>query len=171
MVMIITQEEFELCIPQYQRLIITVCLAFTRNYFDAEDLAQETFLSAFKSLSGFGGNNLKGWLTAIAANKCRDYIKSPGRRLQRLSQEELNCLEDSRGYPTERAEENAVQEKILRLCGKLKEPYRDVATGYFCEDKKLSDIAAETGQSLKTLQTRLYRSKKILKILWKEELP
>jgi RNA polymerase sigma-70 factor (ECF subfamily) len=171
MVMIITQEEFERCIPQYDRLIITICLAFTGNYFDAEDLAQETFLSAFKNLIGFDDINFKGWLTAIAANKCRDFLKSPSRRLQHLSQEEMECIEDICGSPTERAEEDDVQEKILFLCGRLKEPYKDVATGYFCEDKKLSDIAAETGQSLKTLQTRLYRSKKILKVLWKEELP
>jgi RNA polymerase sigma-70 factor (ECF subfamily) len=167
--MIITQEEFADCIPRYQRLVITVCLTFTRNYFDAEDLAQETFLSACKSLGGFDGANAGGWLTAIAANKCRDYLRSPARRLSALSAEELDCVEDPGGSPTERAEENAANEKILRLCGRLKEPYRAVAAGYFCDGRKLADMAADTGQSLRTLQTRLYRAKKILKILWKEE--
>ena len=60
-------------------------------------------------------------------------------------------------------------ERIYSLCEKLKEPYKTVAVNYFCEDIKLSDMAKETGQNFKTLQTHLYRSKKLLKDLWKEE--
>ena len=41
----IEKEQFERFIKQYERLIITICLSFTQNYFDAEDLAQQTFLA------------------------------------------------------------------------------------------------------------------------------
>ncbi|MBE6058460.1 MAG: sigma-70 family RNA polymerase sigma factor, partial [Clostridium sp.] len=60
-------------------------------------------------------------------------------------------------------------ERIYRLCNKLKEPYRTVAISYFCKDIKLSHLAKETGKNIKTLETQLYRSKKLLKDLWKEE--
>lgn len=168
MVMVITKEQFAGCITEYQRLIITICLSFTHNYFDAEDLAQETFLSAYKSIDRFDGVNLKAWLTTIAANKCRDYLKSSARKTTSLTDEEIACLEDTQLSPAENVEKKASSEMILSLCGKLKEPYKTVATGYFCEDRKLSDMAQDTGQSLKTLQTQLYRSKKILRVLWKE---
>lgn len=167
--MMITQEKFASCISQYQRLIITVCLTFTHNYFDAEDLAQETFLSAYKSLNGFDGKNMKAWLTTIAANKCRDYLKSPARKTVCLTNEDAECIVDTGSSVAESAEEKASSQKIIRLCDRLKEPYKTVASGYFCEGRKLSDMAMDTGQNLKTLQTRLYRSKKILKALWEEE--
>ena len=52
----------------------------TGDYFAAEDLTQETFLSAFRHMDSFTGTNEKAWLCRIASNKCIDYLKSAGRR-------------------------------------------------------------------------------------------
>ena len=46
----------------------------TADYFAAEDLAQETFLSAYEHFRNFDGSNPKAWLCRIATNKCIDYI-------------------------------------------------------------------------------------------------
>jgi RNA polymerase sigma-70 factor, ECF subfamily len=165
----ILEEQFVQYIKQYEKLIFTICFSFTKNYFDAENLAQETFLSAYKNIDKFVGDNLKAWLTTIAANKCRDYLKSPGRNIDNLTEEDYEYLEDNRGSPEEIVIGIDADERVHRLCIKLKEPYKTVAISYFCNDLKLSDIAKETKQSLKTLQTQLYRAKKLLKVLWKEE--
>lgn len=162
-------DEFAGFVRQYERLVITVCLAFTKNYFDAEDLAQETFLSAYRSFERFDGKNPKSWVTAIAANKCRDYLRSPVKRRTALAGEELTCVADEGDSPQTLMEREAGDERAEKLCRKLKEPYRSVALAYFCEGKKLSELAAETGENLKTLQTRLYRAKKVLQILWRKE--
>ena len=167
--MVIQKEQFANYIKQYERLIITICLSFTKNYFDAEDLAQQTFLSAYTNFGKFDGLNFKAWITTIAANKCKDFLKSPLRSFHSLSDEELECLKDMGETPEDTLLKNHSTKKIYDLCEKLKEPYRAVAVSYFCEDIKLSDMAKTTGKSLKTLQTHLYRSKKLLKVLWKEE--
>ena len=73
MVIAIEKDLFASLVKQYERLIITICLSFTKNYFDAEDLTQQTFLSAYQNYESFDGNNIKAWLTTIVANKCRDY--------------------------------------------------------------------------------------------------
>lgn len=169
MVIAIEKEQFVSCIKEYERLIITICLSFTKNYFDAEDLAQQTFLSAYQKWESFDGNNIKAWLTTIAANKCRDYVKSKARTTISLSEEEYEGLEDRGESPEETVVKNNTMERILSLCNRLKEPYRTVAVSYFCKDIKLSHLAKETGQNIKTLETQLYRSKKLLKDLWKEE--
>jgi len=168
--MAIQKEQFADYIKQYERLIITICLAFTKNYFDAEDLAQQTFLSAYANFNKFDGVNFKAWLTTIATNKCKDFLKSPVRAINSLSHEEFEGLVDMGETPENTFLEKDSRDKVYSLCEKLKEPYRAVAVNYFCEDIKLSDMAKDTGQSLKTLQTHLYRSKKLLKVLWKEEL-
>lgn len=167
--MIIKKEQFESYIKQYERLIITICLSFTKNYFDAEDLAQQTFLTAYTNLGKFDGGNFKAWLTTIASNKCRDYLKSPARTTGSLCQEDYEYLEDKSDLPEDTLVKKNTSERIYNLCEKLKEPYKTIAIKYFCHDVKLSDMAKDTGQSLKTLQTQLYRSKKLLKALWKEE--
>ena len=162
-------QQFERYVAQYKGLIITICLSMTKNYFDAEDLAQETFLSAYRNFGKFNGRNPKAWLTKIAVNKCRDYLKSPAYQNLYLSDDDTAFIVDSDITPEEQAEKNSSEFMVQRLCGRLKEPYRSVARCYFCEGKKLSQMAKETSQSVRTLETQLYRSKKLLKVLWKEE--
>lgn len=166
---IIRNDEFASYIKQYERLIITICLSFTKNYFDAEDLAQQTFLSAYTNFSKFDGVNFKAWLTKIATNKCKDFLKSPSRRVDSLSDEDYQFIKDDGDLPEDTLLKKQSKKAIYSLCEKLKEPYKTVAINYFCEDIKLSDMAKDTGQNIKTLQTHLYRSKKLLKVLWEEE--
>jgi RNA polymerase sigma-70 factor (ECF subfamily) len=168
-VMHIKAQQFENYVAQYKGLIITICLAMTKNYFDAEDLAQETFLAAYRGMERFDGKDPKAWLTTIAVNKCRDYLKSPVHKNLFLSESDMAIIADTGTAPEEQAEKNSSEALVRKLCGRLREPYRSVAQGYFCEGKKLSQMAKETGQRLRTLETRLYRSKKLLKVLWKEE--
>ncbi|HHW30217.1 MAG TPA: sigma-70 family RNA polymerase sigma factor [Clostridiaceae bacterium] len=169
MVKIIKKEQFIELVKQYENLVFTICLSFTRNYFDAEDLAQETFLSAYNNIDNFDGKNFKGWLTTIAANKCRDYLKSPARNITCLSEADIEDIQDNKELPETVVINTDSENRVFYLCNKLREPYRTVSINYFCKNRKLSDIARDTGENLKTLQTRLTRSKKLLRDLWKEE--
>ena len=74
------EEQLAALIDSYQNLIFSICYKMTSDYFASEDLAQETFLSAYKHLGSFDGRYEKAWLCTIAANKCRDYLQSAGRR-------------------------------------------------------------------------------------------
>ena len=67
------------------------------------------------------------------------------------------------------AEVKFSQEEARRLCGRLKDPYRAVAVAYYCEDLTLAEISKLTGDNPKTVATRLYRAKKLLKIILSEE--
>lgn len=154
---------------QYKGFVAAVCFSVTKNYFDAEDLAQETFLAACRNFGRFDGRNPEAWLAAIAVNKCRDFLRSPACRNVPLSDEDMELLADGDPTPEEHAERESSDLRVRSLCGRLKEPYRSVAEGYFCGGKKLSELAEETGQNLRTLETRLYRSKKLLRTLWKED--
>ncbi|MDR3552954.1 MAG: sigma-70 family RNA polymerase sigma factor [Clostridia bacterium] len=165
----IRQEQLTEYISQYGRLIFTICLSFTGNRFDAEDLTQETFLAACKHLGSFDGRSPKAWLTTIAANKCRDYLKSPARDITALTDEDWSCIEDKHTVPEEEILKCEADEEVYRLCMKLKEPYRRVSLAYFVRGAQLSELALQTGCSLKTLQTQLYRAKHILRELWKKE--
>lgn len=169
MVVVIQQQQFTNYIKQYERLIITICMSFTKNYFESEDLAQQTFLAAYKNYKKFDGKNFKAWITTIAVNKCKDYIKSHARKTERLSYEEYQLLESKDSFTEDIVMQKYDKKRIYNLFQKLKEPYKTVAINYFYKDIKLSDMARSTGQKLKTLQTQLYRSKKLLKVLWEEE--
>lgn len=59
---------------QYGNLVYSICYRITNDYFDAQDLTQETFLSAYRHLDAFDGANPKAWLCRIASNKGLDYF-------------------------------------------------------------------------------------------------
>ena len=60
---------FAQIVSQYTKLIFSVCYRLVDDYHEAENLTQETFLTAYKAIDNFVGDNYKSWLVTIAANK------------------------------------------------------------------------------------------------------
>ncbi len=163
------KEQLAAYIEQYSRLILTICYSMTRDRFDAEDLAQETFIAAYRNLDDFDGRNIKAWLTTIAANKCRDYLKSAARRITPAAGENFEEMRDDSALPEDMLLRDDSERRMRALCGKLKEPYQTTACRHFCDNRSAGEISAETGRNIKTVQTHIYRAKAMLRELWKEE--
>ena len=160
--------DIESYITLYADLVYTVCLSFTRNPFDAEDMAQETFLAALAHKDRFDGANPRAWLTRIAANKCRDLLKSAARTRTDYPDEALDEFEDPGGSAELEAERELSEQDARALCNRLDEPYRTAALLYYCDGLSFAEIAEKTGAPPKTAATRLYRAREKLKILAKE---
>ncbi|MBE6032187.1 MAG: sigma-70 family RNA polymerase sigma factor [Clostridiales bacterium] len=160
---------WEESLREYSGLVFTICYTMTGDYFEAEDLAQETFLSAYRNLHRFQGENMKAWLTKIASNKCRDYLKSAARKSLPSSDESFIALADPEPLPEDVILQKDVNAKLYRLCGKLKEPYQTVALEHFVRGRDPAQIALDQGKNVKTIQTQIYRARSMLNHLWKEE--
>ena len=159
----------ESAMEQYGRLILTICSTMTGDRHEAEDLAQDTFVSAWRNLDHFDGANMKAWLVTIASNKCRDYLKSAARRSAPAPQETFDLVADGSPLPEHAVLERDMETRLRICCERLKEPYRAIAVSHFCEHKSPQEISAETGKNLKTTQTQIYRAKALLRTMWKEE--
>ena len=71
-----TDGAFEQLVTDYQRLIYTICRQMVKDPDTAEDLVQETFLSAYTNIDRCDPAFYKQWLVRVAANKCKDHLKS-----------------------------------------------------------------------------------------------
>ncbi len=70
------QEKFALLVDKYQGPIYNLVYRLTGNHSDAEDLAQETFIKAYKSLNNFQiKKKFFSWLYTIAINLTRNHLK------------------------------------------------------------------------------------------------
>lgn len=150
-------------IESYKNLIFSICLKMTNDYFAAEDLTQETFLSAFRALQQFDGENEKAWLCRIATNKCLDYQKQAARRIMPSEDTELAQYQSNVGLPESDYMKKEVYERLKESCKQLKPPYDKISYLYFVEEQKAEEIAAITHKNIKTIQTQIYRARAMLR--------
>jgi RNA polymerase sigma-70 factor (TIGR02960 family) len=73
-------DAFDELINRYRREIHVHCYRILGSFQDAEDLLQETFLSAWQALESFDGRSLRAWLYRIATNRCLNYLRDSSRR-------------------------------------------------------------------------------------------
>lgn len=164
-------EYFIKILNKYEKLVFSICYRMTKNYFDAEDLTQETFLALYKALPRFDRKNPKAFVARIATNKCLDYLKRAERRVDATEEEEMVNYPSSGTEPEKLLMEKELAEELYRACLGLKPPYREVALAYYCKGQTAVQIAALQGKKTKTVQTQIRRARGMLqKHLEKEEM-
>jgi RNA polymerase sigma-70 factor, ECF subfamily len=83
-------EAFGEIVTRHRRPIYQVCYRFVGNHEDATDLAQETFLRAFRAIGSFKGDASVGtWLYRIAVNVCLNRVSSRGVRVEPIDDRDL----------------------------------------------------------------------------------
>lgn len=166
-----TKDNLIRLIDQYQNLVFSICLKLTGDYFAAEDLTQETFLAAYTHWNDFDGQAEKAWLCRIASNKCIDYKREASRRMVPTLEEEMPETEPPmQNEPLKTVMNHEVMRQLEHCCGELDPPYRETARAYFLEGKTAREISDRSGVGLKTVQTRIYRAREMLKKSYGKEL-
>lgn len=150
-------------------MILSICFKLTHNYFDAQDLTQDTFLSAYKNLSRFDGKNEKAWLSRIATNKCLDYLKRAARNTVATEDVFFQELPDKEASPERQVMDDILKEQLLTYCQNLDPPYDEVAIHYYYEEQSIRQIAEKLHRNEKTLRTQVYRAKGMLQRLYRKE--
>lgn len=157
-----TNEQFSGLVLQYERLVYTICFQLVRDASAAEDLTQDTFLSAYIHREGIPQGYERQWLGRIAANKAKDHLQSAWNRRTVLPGDQ----ELARGLAPP-AEEVALRKsgaaEVRAAIGNLKEPYRQVCRLCLLEEQSPEEAALALGRPVKTVYTQLSRGKKLLR--------
>ena len=131
-----TNEQFTGLIRQYEKLVFTVCYQLVRDYHEAQNLAQDTFLSAYRNIDRCPPESYRPWLCRIAANKAKDFLKSAYNQRVVMEGEEILEAIPANGPPDELAIEQEGAKRIETIIRTLKEPYRNVSILFFLELRK-----------------------------------
>ena len=157
---------FEKLVLKYQNLVFTVCLKIVGNEHDAENMAQEAFITAFCSLSDFQGSSFKSWLCKIAVNKSIDYKRTQSKvDIANDPIEELNLIDDGDSIE-EMLIKRQTREKMDNILSEISEKYRAVIQAFYYDRLSVKEISQQLGLPEKTVETRLYRAKRIIKERW-----
>lgn len=86
------KQAFDLLVKKYQTRILALILRFVRDRHEAEDVAQETFIRAYRALANFRGDAaFYTWLYRIAINTAKNHLASRGRRLPDIDIDSLEA--------------------------------------------------------------------------------
>jgi RNA polymerase sigma-70 factor, ECF subfamily len=155
------QELFREMVETHSDKIFRLALRYTGERAQAEDLAQETFLRAYKNLASYDRSKPAGpWLCTIAANLCRNWLRD-NRELP------FDFTEES-FLPTESGPEELYLQKeseteVLQALEKLPLIYREVLLLRHVGELSYGEIAEALKLELSIVKNRLYRGRLMLK--------
>ena len=152
---------------------------YARNESDREDLAQDVFLKAYKSLKRYKGTgSFEGWLRKITIHTCLDWLRKQKRKksvsMSELSKERQEMVETTTADPKgntaqKRLESQETRKKLHAAMEKLPPDDHLVIVLKELEGKSLKEISAETGWSESNVKVKAHRAREKLKAILIEQ--
>ena len=151
-------------VDRYQNFIFSIALRIVKHREDAEEVAQDSFIKAFDSLSMYRGEaKFSTWLYRIVYHKSLDRIKKNKREQTFILNEEvtsdtLEVMENGLNLMLEQER----KEIINRCIAKLNEKDAALIEFYYFKQMTIKEIAQITGLTEDNIKITLYRSRKQL---------
>lgn len=159
------REAFDRLVERYQRDVYRLCYRYLNNHHDAHDLAQETFLRAYRSIGSFRGDSaFATWLYRIAVNACLNF-----RARWRAEREELpeNLSDGAPGAP-DRIERDELSQRVRKAVSRLPEKQRATLILKIYHELTHEQVARILGSSVGTVKANLFHALGNLKRLLNE---
>jgi RNA polymerase sigma-70 factor (ECF subfamily) len=146
-----------------------LALRILRSASDAEEVAQDAFVRAWRALPGFRGESaFSSWLYRIVARRAFDRAAVlKGRRAREADIEMVEDLPAASTGPDPEARERS--RRLERLLAALPEVPRTVVTLYYLEDRSVDEVARTLHMPENTVKTHLSRARAALRVAWARE--
>ncbi|MGC1360919.1 MAG: sigma-70 family RNA polymerase sigma factor [Silvibacterium sp.] len=164
-------EQYHDLIRPYEFSVYRMALSFMKNDFDAEDVAQESFLKAFRNLAKFRGQaKFSTWLISITLNEARRRLRSQSvARTESLDESPGESghvspalLRDWREIPSEALERKEIRAMLKEAIENLSPIYREVMMLRDVEELSIEETATALTISTAAVRVRLHRARLML---------
>ncbi|MCX2681233.1 RNA polymerase sigma factor [Galbibacter sp. EGI 63066] len=163
---------FSVLVTRYKDLVFTLTLRMLKNKEEAEEVAQDTFIKAYKSLQKFKGDSkFSTWLYKIAYHNCLDRLKLYKKERALVSMETITepniKITDNAFEQLARAEK---RQTILECMETLPTKDSFLLTLYYFEEQSLEEISHIIGIKPNNVKVKLFRSRKKLAAVLRQKL-
>ena len=159
------REAFAQIVARYQTLICSLAYSGTGSLSQSEDLAQETFLTAYRQLAGLREpQKLRSWLCSIARHRISFARKQQGREPTHDAQS-LDILAESPAsepHPCEAAISREEQTILWQAVERVPEIYREPLVLFYREHGSVETVARDLDLTEDAVKQRLSRGRKLL---------
>ncbi len=162
---------FDLLVRKYQHRIAAVVSRFVRDYAECQDVVQDSFIRAYKSLSGFRGDSqFYTWMYRIAVNTAKNHLASQKRRPR--ADVELEDAEHIDGgvyiQNNDTPEHELLREEIAQVVSKaldqLPAEIRQAITLREMEGLSYEEIAEVMNSPVGTVRSRIFRAREAIDV-------
>jgi RNA polymerase sigma-70 factor (ECF subfamily) len=156
----------EMFVRQYETGVFRLALSIVGDQAEANEITQETFISALRSLPAYQENkSLKAWLYTIALNKSRSLLRKR-KTLERLRNSFNSIFRvelQKQMLPEESTIQNDEEAEIWNALNKLDEPFRIVVILRYFHELSIADISEILSVNEGTIHSRLHTARERLR--------
>ena len=151
-------------VERYQAFVYTIVIRIVKVREEAEEVAQDTFIKAFQSLSSYRGESkFSSWLYSIAYRKALDALRKNKKNsslelIEEITEGDCSVIENALSYIEDQERSEVIKKCILEL------PEKEAAiiTLFYFEEQSIKEIAKITQLTEDNIKVKLYRSRKKL---------
>jgi RNA polymerase sigma factor (sigma-70 family) len=160
------QSAFALLVERYQNYVFTLVLRFNENREDAEEIAQDVFVKAYRSLADFRGDSkFSTWLFTITRTTCISFLRKKKLDTLSLDNERTGLQVENResGFNANLVEQKSRHAMLNRAIAMLSPDDAQVLNLFYKGDQTLEEIGKIMRLDPNTVKVKLHRARQRLK--------
>ncbi len=151
---------------RWQQPLVAFIYRYVGHQADALDLAQETFVRVYQARARYTARaKFASWLFAIAANLCRNYMRRSARGAGTAIADSSQWILSSDDSPDQAVIKSELIATVKEAISKLPHDLRTAILLYEYDDLSYEEISSVLGCSVKAVEMKLYRARKLFKEL------
>ena len=163
---------FAVLVSRYKDLVYTLALRMLKNREEAEEVAQDTFIKAYKSLNRFKGDSkFSTWIYKITYNTSLDRLKKNRKHfndvaIDEFTEHKVKTIDNALDNLESKEQTKAIQDCIALL------PSEDgfLLTLYYFQEQTLDEMSKAVGLTSNNVKVKLFRARKKLATILKNKL-
>ena len=160
------QQAYAVLVNRYQNYVFTLCLRIVKGREDAEEVAQDVFIKAYKYLADFrGASKFTTWLYTIVNNTCISFLRKKKLDIHSLDNENVFEVADSQdsGMRANLVEQKSRISMVNEAIGLLNPADAEIITLFYKAEQSLEETAQVLGIEVNAAKVRLHRARTKLK--------
>ena len=157
---------YALLVERYKSYVFTLTLRFTKNREDAEEVSQDIFVKAYRSLADFRGTaKFSTWLYTIVNTTCITFLRKKRLEVHSLDDEKTFEIADSQdsGFRANQVEQKSRLNMVNQAIALLNPDDAEIITLFYKNEQSLEEIGQILGLEANTAKVRLHRARARLK--------
>lgn len=153
-------------VKRYQNFVFTIALRYTPNREDAEEIAQDVFVKAYRSLADFRGDSkFSTWLYTIVTTTCITFLRKKRLPVHSLDNERVFEVADSQNsaFRANQVEQKSKAQAIQEAMRLLSVDDARIITLFYQAEQSLEEIGRILGIDPNTAKVKLHRARQRLK--------